>query len=116
MRTLGPGEQPRADETVSEFQNQSAHVIHVSIGDGAFITVPPTVGAATVRIALTATEKTGLDAGLATTAAQQWITACELVVVAAPPPPEGGGEEGGEEGGVVSRSRRGPADDDDDDA
>lgn len=116
MRTLASGEAPRADETVNTFQNTSAHVIHISIGDGAFVTVPPTVGAATVAIALTAKEQTGLDAGLLTDAVQAWVTACELVVVPPepPPPPEGGEGEGG---ALTARSRRrGPqsADDDDD--
>lgn len=89
MRTLGPGEQPRADETVSELSNTAPHVKHISIGDGAFVTVPPTVGAATVRIALTATEKAGLDKGLGTDTCLEWIAQGELVVAAPPvePPP-----------------------------
>lgn len=105
MRNLAPGETPRADETVSTFQNLSAHVIHISIGDGAFVTVPPTVGTATVVVALTAKEQTGLEAALATEAVQAWVTACELVLVAPPPPLPPDPDEGAGEGG----SRRAPS-------
>ena len=97
MRTLASGEAPRADETANTFQNTSAHVIHISIGDGAFVTVPPTIGAATVTVALTAKEQTGLTAALATVAVQAWVTACELVIVPVvppdPPPPEADDED-----------------------
>ena len=106
MRTLAAGEEPRADETVSEFSNTSAHVIHVSIGDGAFITIPPTVGAATVRIALRdrAPAHQGLGHGYVfrvdrTRRARSGAarTATEL------PPPEGG------EGGVLGTDPDAPS-------
>jgi len=115
MRILLPGETPRADETVTVFQNTAPHVKHIGIGEGAFATVPPTVGAATVTVACTATEQTGLDKGLTTDTCLEWIAAGELVVVPPEPPPPEGGE--GEGGALTARSRRrGPqsADDDDD--
>lgn len=85
MRVLKPGDAPRADETVTGFSNTTAHVIHVSIGQGAFVTVPPTVGNALVLVALTPTEQTGLTAALETVAVKAWIDAGELVVTTAPP-------------------------------
>jgi hypothetical protein len=116
MRILQPGETPRADETTTTFQNTAPHVKHISIGDGAFVTVPPTVGIATVTVACTATEQAGLDKGLTTDCVLEWIAQAELVVVPpTPPPPEGG--DGGDAGGVLAtdpdaggshhRSRRG---------
>jgi hypothetical protein len=84
MRVLNPGDSPRTDETVTGFANTTAHVIHVSIGQGAFVTVPPTVGNASILVALTPTEQTGLTAALTTVTVDAWVTAGELVVTPAP--------------------------------
>jgi len=102
MRILLPGELPRADETTTVFQNTAPHVKHIGIGEGAFATVPPTIGAATVTVACTATEQAGLDKALTTDTCLEWVAQGELVVIPPePPPPEA----------FANRSR--PTDDDD---
>lgn len=103
MRILRPGQEPNADETVSEFSNTAAHVKHICIGEGAFVTVAPTDPPATVRIALNATEKVGLDRALGTDTCLEWIAAGELIVIAPPDPPP---PEGGEGEGATTSSRR----------
>jgi len=114
MRILLPGETPRADETVTTFQNTAPHVKHIGIGEGAFATVPPTVGAATVTVACTATEQTGLDRALTTDTVLEWVAQGELVVVP-PTPPDPPPPEADPAGTSTTRYRRGAKSHGDDD-
>jgi hypothetical protein len=113
MRILLPGETPRADETVTTFQNTAPHVKHIGIGEGAFATVPPTVGAATVTVACTATEQTGLDRALTTDTVLEWVAQGELVVVPPTPPDPPDPEVETALSGRYRRGQKRPTDDDD---
>lgn len=90
MRTLPAGETPRANETAVTLKNATARLLHVGVGGGVFATIPPTVGEASVTLALLTKEKQGWDKALLTPTVAAWTAAGQLVVVPPPePPPEG---------------------------
>jgi hypothetical protein len=79
MRQLAEAEQPHAGETVVRLRNNTAHVTHLSLRDGAFLTVAPTVGRA-IAIALTADEKAAFDRAWATPTVKAWVAAGDVLI------------------------------------
>lgn len=90
MRELTASEKPRAGEVVVKLRNNTAHLTHLSLRDGAFLTLPPTVGDA-VAIALTAAEKIAFDRTWDSPAVKAWVAAGDVVLEtaddSAPPTP-----------------------------
>jgi hypothetical protein len=72
-----------------QLENKTARILHISMGDGATITIPPTEGGIVVE--LSDAEKAAFDANVATEEVQEWITGGVLVItekVPEPPPPD----------------------------
>jgi len=67
-------------------QNKSARILHISLGGGAVVTVPPVEGGGGIAVTMTDTEKAAFDRNVATAVVQAWITAGDLVITEAPPP------------------------------
>ncbi len=62
-----------------KLENKSARILHISLGDGQFVTIPPTESGG-VEITFTDDEQTRFDKNLATATVQEWIEAGLLVV------------------------------------
>lgn len=63
---------------VIKLENKTARILHVSLGGGKSVPVPPVEGGITLK--LTDSEKEDFDANLATETVQEWIAAGDLVV------------------------------------
>jgi len=79
MRQLTAADGPRPGEIVVRLRNQTAHVTHLSLRDGAFLTLPPTVGGA-IAIALTADEKAAFDRAWESPTVKAWIAAGDVLI------------------------------------
>lgn len=72
-----------------KIENKSARILHISLGGGQVVTVPPTVGGVTVTF--TDTEQAAFDKNVATPKVQEWIEVGDLVITPGEPekpPPE----------------------------
>lgn len=67
--------------TTIKLENRTARLLHISVGRGDFVTVPPLDPPGPVELTLaTDADKARLDKALATPIIQAWIAAGELVV------------------------------------
>ena len=72
---------------VVKLENKSARILHISLGGGRNVPVPPSEkGPMTVK--LSDSEKEAFDINVATETVQEWITAGDLVITDAEPEPE----------------------------
>ena len=76
------------------FENKSARILHISLGDGQTLAIPPTEGGVTHEVSDAA--KPLFQANIATPAVQAWIddgqlTITEIEETPPDPPPEGEG-------------------------
>lgn len=85
-----------------KFENKSARILHISVGDGQTLAIPPVEGGITLEIE--DSQKPALQANIATPAVQAWITDGQLTITeveeAPPPDPEVEGEGGVARGGL----------------
>jgi hypothetical protein len=74
-----------------KFENKSARILHLSVGDGQTLAIPPSEGGITLEIE--DSQKPALQANIATPAVQAWINDGQLTITEVeeePPPPEAG--------------------------
>lgn len=69
-----------------KLENKSARILHINLGGGNIITVPPTEGGITVK--LDDAEATQFDKAIALAEVQAWVEANELIITDAEPEPE----------------------------
>jgi hypothetical protein len=73
-----------------KLENTTAHIMHISMGGGQTLAIPPTEGG--IMVMFTDAEKVVFDANVATPAVQEWVTAGDLIITETPinevdPPP-----------------------------
>jgi hypothetical protein len=66
-----------------KLENKSARILHVSLGGGGSLAIPPQEGGITVT--MDEAEKEAFDKNVATDAVQEWIAAGELIISDATP-------------------------------
>jgi len=74
-----------------QLENKAARILHIGLGGGKILTIPPTVGGITVE--MSDPEKAKFEIAIATEEVKSWIDGGVLVVtekVEEPPPPEAG--------------------------
>jgi hypothetical protein len=71
----------------AKLENKSARILHISMGGGETLAVPPSEGGIVVRFAEGA-EAEAFAKNIATQTVQEWIDSGELVITEAPDEPE----------------------------
>lgn len=73
-----------------KLENKTARILHIGLGGGAAVTVPPTdpsTGSGGVVLQMDDTERERFDRAVATPAVQEWVEAEELVITEEADPP-----------------------------
>lgn len=76
---------------VVKLENKTARILHISLGGGRNVAIPPTVGG--IKVKMSDSEKEAFDLNVATETVQEWISSDALVITEVEAEPEADAED-----------------------